>query len=139
MLNNLTFQEKSLWLTLIAIVLTYTLYYLNVLPPIEGRMLAPHIFQFAYYMGVMVVFIAISHVALAIKQKQEPVDEREKLISLKADAVSSYILNIGIFTAIVVAILVPGNFWFIHTINFFAVLTEVVNTIQQLKSYRAGV
>ncbi len=137
-MHDLTFQEKSLWLTLIAVVLTYTVYYLNVMPPIEGRMLAPHIFQFAYYMGVLVAFVAISHIVLAIKQKQEPVDEREKLIRLKADAVSSYILNSGVFIAIVVALLVPGNFWFIHTINFFAVLSEVVNSIQQLRAYRKG-
>ncbi len=137
-MKNLTFQEKSLWLTLIAVVATYVLYYLNVLPPIEGMMLAPHIFQFAYYMGVMVVFIVISHIVLAIRQKQEPVDERERLINLKANSVSSYILHTGIFTSIVVALLVPGNFWFIHTINFFAVLTEVVNNMQQLRAFRKG-
>jgi cytochrome b561 len=137
-MKNLTFQEKSLWLTLLAVVSTYVLYYLNVLPPIEGRMLAPHIFQFAYYMGVMAVFIAISHIVLAIRQKQEPVDERAQLINLKANSVSSYILYTGIFTSIVVALLVPGNFWFIHTINFFAVLAEVINNMQQLRAFRKG-
>ena len=138
MIKNLTFQEKSLWLTLLAVVLTYTLYYLNVMPPVEGNMLAPHVFQFMYYMGVMVVFVAISHIVLVVKQKQEPVDEREKLIGLKANSVSSYILHTGVFISIVVALLVPGNFWFIHTLNFFAVLTEVVNTIQQLRAFRRG-
>jgi len=137
-MKNLTFQEKSLWLSLIAVVITYTLYYINVMPPINGNMLPPHIFQFAYYMGAMAIFIAISHIAIAIKQKQEPVDEREKLIVLKANSVSGYILHIGIFIAIVVALIVPGNYWFIHTINFFAVLTEIINQIQQLRLFRKG-
>lgn len=138
MMNTLTFQEKSLWLSLIAVVGIYVFYYLNVMPPVAGRMLAPHIFQFIYYMGVMVVFIAISHIVLVIKQKQELVDEREKLIRLKADSVSSYVLHTGVFVAIVVALWVPGNFWFIHTINFFAVLAEVVNMVLQLRAFRKG-
>jgi hypothetical protein len=140
MMKNLTFQEKSLWLTLIAVVLTYLLYYINVMPPIDGKMLPPHIFQFAYYMGVMVIFIAISHIAIAIKQKntQEPVDEREKLIGLKANSISGYILQVGIFISIIVALIVPGNYWFIHTINFFAVLAEVINQVQQLRLFRKG-
>lgn len=138
-MNNLTFQEKSLWLTLIAVLSTYILYYLNVLGPIEGRMLAPHVFQFMYYIVIMAVFMAASHIVLAIKEKQQPVDEREKLIRLKANSVSSYILYVGVFVSITVALWVPGNFWFIHSINFFAVLAEVVNDVQQLIAYRKGV
>jgi hypothetical protein len=89
-------------------------------------------------MGVMVVILAVSHIVLVIKQKQEPVDEREKLIILKANSVSSYVLHIGAFVAIVVALWVPGNFWFIHTINLFAVLAEVINNIQQLRAFNRG-
>jgi cytochrome b561 len=137
-MKNLTFQEKSLWICLIATVTTYVLYYLNVLPPVEGNMQMSHIVQFFSYIGVLVAFIVIGQIIITVKYKDEPADERQQLIELKADRTSAYILHIGIFIAIIVALKVPGNYWFIHTINFAAVLTEVINQIQQLRAFRRG-
>ncbi len=137
-MNNLSFQEKSLWASLVAMVLVYGLYYLNVLPPVDGNMQSPHIWQFFKYMGLLVIIVAIGQIAVLIKNKEEPVDERQKMIELKAGIVSSYILHGGVVVAIFVAFWVPGNFWFIHTINLVAVLAEVINYIQQLRAFRKG-
>lgn len=138
MMKNMTNQEKSLWVVLTASIVIYGLYYLNVLPPVDGNMESAHIWQYAQYMGAFVVIVIIGEVYLALKNKQEPVDERARLISLKANSVSTYILYSGILVAIVVALWKPGNFWFIHTINFVAVLTEIINQIQQLRAFRKG-
>lgn len=137
-MKNLSFQEKSLWICLVAEIVTYGLYYMNVLPPFNGNMQAPHIFQYFAYTGILVTFIVIGQIIIAVKFKEEPIDERQHLIELRADRVSSYILHAGIFLAIVVAMIVPGNFWFIHTINGVAVLTEMVNQVQQLRAFRRG-
>jgi|SRR5690606_26681745 len=137
-MKNMTNQEKSLWVVLTASIVIYGLYYLNVLPPVDGNMGTAHIWQYAKYMGAFVVIVIIGEVYLALKNKQEPVDERARLIGLKADSVSTYILYSGILLAIVVALWKPGNFWFIHTINFVAVLTEIINQIQQLRAFRKG-
>ncbi len=137
-MNQLSFQEKSLWVCLIAEITIYSLYYLNVLPPVNGNMESPHIIQYFKYMGLLVTFIVIGQVAIAIKYKEDTVDERQRLIEMKADRISSYILHIGIFAAIVVAMTVPGNFWFIHTINGVAIFAEVLNQIQQLRAFRRG-
>lgn len=137
-MKNLSFQEKSLWICLLAEIVTYGLYYMNVLPPFNGNMRAPHIFQYFAYMGILLAFIVIGQVIIAAKYKEEPADERQQLIEMKADRVSSYILHTGIFLAIVVAMYVPGNFWFIHTINGIAVLTQMINQVQQLRAFRRG-
>jgi hypothetical protein len=134
-MNQLSFQEKSLWICLIAEIVTFGLYYLNVLPPINGNMESAHIVQYFTYVGILVLFIVIGQIAITIKN-QEPVDERQRLIEMKADRVSSFILHVGIFISIVVAMMVPGNFWFIHTINAVAILTEMINQIQQLRAFR---
>lgn len=137
-MKNMTNQEKSLWVVLTASIVIYGLYYLNVLPPVDGNMESAHIWQYAQYMGAFVVIVFIGEVYLALKNKQEPVDERARFITLRANSVSMYILYTGILIAIVVALWKPGNFWFIHTINFFAVLAEVINQIQQLRTFRQG-
>ena len=52
-MKNLTFQEKSLWSSLIAYILAYTLYYLNVIPPVDGNMESEHIWQYFKYIGCL--------------------------------------------------------------------------------------
>ena len=49
MMKNMTNQEKSLWVVLTASIVIYGLYYLNVLPPIDGNMESAHIWQYAQY------------------------------------------------------------------------------------------
>lgn len=137
-MKNLTFQEKNLWTSLIAMVVVYSLYYLNVIPPVNGIMESPHIWQYFRYMGLLIVVVIVGQVSILIKNKQEPEDERQKLIEMKADRVSAYILHAGIVIAIVVAMLVSGNFWFIHTLTVIAVLTDIVNKTQQLRSFNRG-
>lgn len=137
-MKNLTFQEKTHWICLIAVISVYGLYYLNVLPPVNGNMESPHIWQYFKYIGLLVFVIVVGVVILAIKGRDEPVDERQQLIEMKADRVSAYLLHFGILIAIVVAMFVPGNYWFIHTITVVGVLTDVVNKIQQLRSFKRG-
>ncbi|MCX7554040.1 hypothetical protein OS175_09135 [Marinicella sp. S1101] len=137
-MKNLTFQEKTLWISLFAVIFVYGLYYLNVLPAVDGNMETPHIWQYFKYIGLLILVIVIGVVAIAIKDRNELVDERQKLIEMKADRVSAYLLHSGILVAIVVAMFVPGNYWFIHTITVVGVLTDVVNKIQQLLAYKRG-
>ena len=138
-MKNLTFQEKTLWVSLFAEVFVYGLYYLNVLPPVDGNMESPHIWQYFKYIGLLVLVIVIGVIAIAIKDRDEPVDERHQLIEMRADRVSAYILHIGILIAILVAMFVPGNFWFIHTLTIIGVLADIVNKIQQLRAFKRGV
>lgn len=137
-MRNLTFQEKTLWVCLIAVIFVYGFYYLNVLPPVNGNMESPHIWQYFKYIGLLVLVIVVGVVAIAIKDHDEPVDERHQLIEMKADRVSAYILHVGILIAILVAMFVPGNFWFIHTLTIIGVLADIVNKIQQLRSFKRG-
>ncbi len=137
-MKDLTFQEKTLWISLFAVIAVYGIYYLNVLPPVNGNMESPHIWQYFKYMGLLVFVIVVGVVAIAIKDRDEPVDERQKLIEMKADRISAYVLHFGILIAILVAMFVPGNFWSIHTLTIIGVLADVVNKIQQLRSFKRG-
>lgn len=137
-MKNLTFQEKTLWISLFAVIAVYGIYYLNVLPPVNGNMESPHIWQYFKYMGLLVFVIVVGVVAIAIKDRDEPVDERQQLIEMKADRISAYVLHFGILIAILVAMFVPGNFWFIHTLTIIGVLADVMNKIQQLRSFKRG-
>jgi cytochrome b561 len=137
-MKNLTFQEKSLWSSLIASLVVYTLYYINIIPPIEGNMESEHIWQYFKYAGLLIAIVIICEISIRINNKEEPEDERQKLIEMRAERISFYFLSIGIMVAIIVAMKVPGNFWFIQTITIISVLTDIINRIQQLRSFKRG-
>lgn len=136
-MKNLTFEEKILWISLIATIIVYGVYYINALPPIDGNMETAHIYQFFTYLGLLIAIVIIGFISLLVKNKEKPFDdERQKFIEMKAAKNSYFLLHIGVIVSIIVAMIIPGNFWFIHTINFFAVLTETLHIILQLKGFR---
>lgn len=98
----MSFREKSAWVTLIAIVLVFVLYFLHgpgLFPEGNGWQLHLLVLCFATF----IVIDVVAHVVLYVRYPKDawtPKDEREQLIDLKAGRIASRVFVAGTFLAV---------------------------------------
>ena len=139
----LTFREKSLWLQLTSLVVIFGAYFGHILPTASIDVTPDRI---ATFIGMLVVLVAIQiggHVLLAFANRHElaaPVqsDERDMRIRLAGEQYSGYALVTGVFCSLCVALLVPGNFVFVHVLLAFWVAAEITGIVTRIVLYRRG-
>lgn len=150
---NLSFQEKSLWVELITTL--YILgYYLTKLMGMSTEQLGDFeqintllLRIVIFTIGVMI----ISHIVLAIfnpKTAEAPLDEREKLIELKANRYGLWVLQVGVVASIVLQLFEIGDFRepsltlpfaSLHLLVTTFVISELINSGSQLWFTKKGV
>ena len=140
---NLSFREKSLWLLLLSLIVASGWYFAAVLPA-QSADVAP--FHVARFIGMVILLVALQvagQVILAIASRRELAgsvqrDERDTLIHLKSSRLASYVLTTGVFCSLSVALLVPGNFAFMHALLAFWMGAQATEIASQLVLYRRG-
>jgi putative copper export protein len=139
----MTFKGKVTAVMLVALVIVYGWYFVQVLleastTPVE---------DIAYQAGllvVVVVLVVLSVIgisvlaALARREAQEDEDERDRLIEMRGDQVGGYLLAIGALVALALAMLEFQYFWIANTILAGLVLSEIGKAIVMLSAYRRG-
>ena len=123
---GLTFQEKSLWLSLTATVAVYAAYVARALGLIEAVVL-------------LVIVMIAGNVVLAVHRRPEPRDERDRRFATLAARNAYYVLSAAGFGALGVAALSLGAFWTAHALLLALVLAEITKGASQLVYYRRGV
>lgn len=104
-MNNLSFRELSALGSLVAVVVAYTLYFSRVFGVIAGGDVPSGFEILAYGISIVGVLVAIEvayHIVLGIRFKDEPMDERDRLIAARADQGAYGVLAFG-------AVLVVGH------------------------------
>lgn len=148
------FEEKSAWAVLGSTVLVWGAYFVlaAMLPvPSEVRPF-PMFFLFIAAVTVQVVILTVAHIGMAIRAQPGPVDERDRLIELKADRNGGWVLSVGAMCIALVMIWggtfkalpfppwsMPGPYVFGHLIVLVFALAEVVKRVSQVRYYRRGV
>lgn len=140
---NLSFREKSLWLLLLSLTVAFGVYFASVLPLHLANVAPTHVGSFMGMLILLVIIQVVGQTLLAIANRRElasaiQTDERDTLIKLKSMRLASYVLATGVFLSICVALLVPGNFAFVHVLLAFWVLAQAVEIVFQLILYRRG-
>lgn len=140
---RLTFREKNLILLLLSLVTAFGIYFASVLPGQSTHIAPNHVIAFLGMLILLVVLQIIGNTILAIASRRElsaavQSDERDGLISLKATRLASYVLATGVFFSLCVAVLIPGNFAFVHVLLAFWVLAQATEIVSQLVFYRRG-
>ena len=140
---NLSFREKSLWLLLLSLIVAFGVYLASILPLRLANVAPTHVGSFVGMLILLVIIQVVGQTLLAIASRRElasPIqsDERDTLIKLKSMRLASYVLATGVFVSICVALLVPGNFAFVHVLLAFWVLAQAVEIVFQLVLYRRG-
>lgn len=138
-----SFEEKSQWLVLIAMVVVYGGYFAAVVPG-HGPNVGPgEIALFGCAVAALIALQVAGHVVLAIAGRRELAlgiqrDERDVRIDLRACRIASYMLAVGVFAALTTAILVPGNFAFVHVLFGSLVISTVCESAARIALYRRG-
>lgn len=140
---SLTFREKSLWLLLLSLVVVFGAYFATALSTASAHVAPVHVVAFICMLIVLVAIQIVGHAVLAIASRRELAasiqsDERDTLISLKSTQRASYVLAVGVFFSLCLAVFVPGNFVFAHVLLAFWVLAQATEILSQLILYRRG-
>ena len=147
---NLSFREKSLWASLIAILVVFSPYFainfshlLTGDPEISDTFVA--IGTFVAAVLFLVVIMVVLHILIALSTRYEDEDERDRFIELTATRNAHWVLSVGVW----VTLAAPGasaigwlppmsTLLFAHLIFAAFVLAEVVGIVSQLIQYRRG-
>jgi hypothetical protein len=133
----LSFQEKSLWVTLLSTLVIYGGYFLRALTAGGDREQVGTLF--VTVVGLLVFVQLAAHVVLAAHKRPEGKDERDRQIGLVAQRNAYYVLMTGIWLGLGVASMSLGRFWYAHALLFAVVIAEVTRCGSQLVYYRRGV
>ncbi len=93
---------------------------------------------FAVSVVLMVIVLVVGHVAVAIASGPEERDERDRLISWRAESYSGWLAATGILAGITAMILSVPNVWVAHLLLLSLFLSEVLKLVLQLVYYRRG-
>jgi energy-converting hydrogenase Eha subunit A len=137
---NASFEEKSVWIQLGAMILTLGTYFI-----VAGRMLAsgvtslvPYVPLFIGAVVLMVMVLIVGHIVAAVVQRPDDGDERDRLISWRAESNSSWVVALGVLAAITGLVLSVENVWIAHLLLLSLVLSELTRYLLQLIYYRRG-
>jgi len=141
---NLSFKEKSIWISLITTIIVFGYYFARVFG-ILNQSTGGTTELIVLYIGVvifMVILVIVSHILLAIiytKEANDLADERDKLIELKATKSSYLILVVGVFGTVGNLLTDKSPIMTANIILLFFVLAEIVGDSIKLYYYRKGV
>ena len=140
---SLSFQEKSLWVSLAGLAVAFGVYFTSAyqtLQPLSvGKDVAPR--QAALFMGAtlaLVVLVVAGHAVIALLDRHVGQDERDRSIELKAGRLGSQVLAVGVFVALCAAVMTQGNAVMAHVLLGAWVLAQGVEIVAQLVMHRRG-
>lgn len=135
---GMSFQEKSLWLVFVGLIVAFGFYFATVLPTNAVNVMPHQVVLFVLAIIVLVIVAIVGHILIAIADRHTDTDERDRLIELKGTRNAAYVLAAGVFLALCTALLTEGNFVFTHVLLGFWVLAQLVEVGSQLFLYRRG-
>ena len=134
------YREKTAWLTLAAIVITFTPYFMIVAAtPPNAVSTVRQLGIFAIVVVVQVIILAVGHAYLALSAPQEvriPPDERDRAISTRSITAAYYVLIVGMVLVGCVMPFSAGGWKIVNAALFTIVLAELVHYGTAIASYR---
>lgn len=148
---DLSYQEKGILGSLLAMVVVYGYYFSRTLNDIgradfESRTIG----RLIWAIVAIIVIETVYHIVLALESKPEPKDERDLLIEAKAYRNAYFAAGTGSFLVIccvIIEVLLHGSapaptivtrFFIANLVLLFMVVTELVKLLTQLFYYRKG-
>ena len=135
---DLSFHEKSLWVTFVGLLAAFGWYFGRVLPAASVDVMPPQVGTFVMAVVLLVMTQVAGHTVIAIVDRRPETDERERLIQLRGTRNGAYVLAAGVFLSLCTAVLTEGNFRFAHVLLGSWVMAQLVETGSQLVLHRRG-
>ena len=138
---NSSFEEKSVWIQLFGMLAVLGTYFVVAAGMLSDGVYAIRAYAVLFTVAVvlMAVVFAIGHIVAVATHSPEPTDERDRLIGWRAESNSSWILGIGVLTAVTGLVFSIENVLVAHLLLVSLFLSEVVKYALQLVYYRRGV
>ena len=136
------FQEKSAIVMTAILIVVYGAYF-----ALLGLWLTSTPADEITYQPLLVIVVvplailaAASHIVLALLNPKEAnqYDERDRLVTLRSERLSGYVLALGVFIGIVLAMLEVTWFWIANALMLAWVLAEIVDGVTKVVLYRRG-
>jgi uncharacterized membrane protein len=139
----MSFREKSAWITLISVILTFGSYYgalgLGLFEPFSMS---------SFHLGMLsIIALVLLQVALTLiahystpKDSRGPRDERERLIEARSHTVGYYVMMVGM-VLVVGATHMPGLHSFMTTVYLgvgVMVIAAIAVAVSQIVMFRRG-
>jgi hypothetical protein len=138
---NASFEEKSVWITMVATCVILGGYFL-----VAARMLSegitdavvPYVPLFAVATLLLVIVLVIGHVVVAVASRPDGRDERDRLVSWRAENNSSWVLAVGVLAAAFCLALPIGRAWIANGLLLALFASEILKHALQICYYRRG-
>lgn len=136
------FEEKSVIATTGAHVVVFGVYFFVVARWLASTAADRIVYQplLLFTVVPLVALTVISHIAFAVLKPKEAGahDERDTLIALRGGRVGGYVLAVGAFTGIALAMAEFSPFYIAHALLLAWVLAEVTDGTRKIVLYRRG-
>lgn len=139
----MTFIEKSTLATTLALVVVFGAYFALVLGPVAASPDRQGAFTGLLVQATVALTIlaVVSQIVLAVlfrTQASTGQDERDRYIALRSERLSGYMLAVGMFAGVVLAMLDAAAFWIAQALLAAWVIAEVAKGTSKLILYRRG-
>jgi hypothetical protein len=138
----MSFREKSAWITFV-LLLAFGIYFgdvaVHILDPTRPH--ANYLLLFVLLVVAIVVLEIITHAVIAFRSPREaqiPIDERERLIELRATRPAFYVLLVGAFLSVGTIHMGVSTWVLAHCVLFAIWMAELTRYGSQLYHYRRG-
>lgn len=135
-----SFEEKSVWVQLIAMLIGLGCYAVA-----AGRLLAAGVREmpafaalFAVAVVFMVILLIVGHIIAAVTGAPEAADERDRVIAWRAEHRSSWLVAVGVLSAVVCLALNVPPVWVANLLLLSLALSEMLGFVLRLAAYRRG-
>lgn len=126
----MSFREKSAWISFVSILLAATPYFVRVAATVFGDADGRQVFGWFFtFVVALIVLEVVLHVLVAVRSPAEartPMDERERLIALRAKSAAFPVLIAGAFCAIGTLHLGVGAWTMSQAVLLAIVVAELV-------------
>jgi multisubunit Na+/H+ antiporter MnhC subunit len=137
-------REKSAWIMSIALLSGGYFYYRSVIAGLSasGQLASPALPQILMYTGILVAVAIAGHIvatALAPRDADASVDERERQIFIRAGHYSSYVFAAGILTSLGVYLVSGSGDLLFYTVFASLMAGQIVEYGLQILFYRTSI
>ena len=137
---NASFEEKSAWIMLVSLVIIATGYHVFAAQMWANGVdiLAAYVPLFTVAVVLLVTALIAGHVLAAILNRPDSEDERDKLVGLKAESNSSWLLGVGVLLAIGHMVVSTDSVLTAHILMLALFASEILKCALQVFYYRRG-
>jgi len=143
-LFNMSWEEKSIWASLLIILFVFTGYFSQVFEGLTAGTL-DKAEMLGIFIGAVISVIVLEillHIVIAVlsvKNADQPRDERDRLFSMKAGNISGWVLGAAVLTIAFHALMnESSSIWVANLLLFAVFVSQIVSYSLQLLYYRRG-